>query len=350
MAFTIRRADTPLTIKSCTATIYAVGGSGKTTLALSCNNPIVLDVEGSSYRAVNAQGAPVVDLFQMTWEQIVSEDLGQFDGFDTIVVDTVGELVRKAMADVIGRGAAHYRQRDGNPTMQGWGALKSAMFGWYDRLRETKKNIVFVFQPTVNQQGQVATLDLEVTGATSDFVKAKSDLIGHILIDESEKRTLDFRPIRGQLGKDPLRFGQVEVPDITAHPQFFGGLISHYISGVNQRNAELAAQYASVAPAAPAPVVQTPEPTPAPVEAAPAPVVSGVPIDQDLVGYLELIEGVDEFNEVASEVFAAGKSGENAPRCVAVIEVAKKRGFVVDRDTKRYRDMAAEIEAIGAAQ
>ena len=236
MALVIRKPDTPLTIESGTFCIYGTGGTGKTTLVMTSKNAVILDVEGTSYRAENIQGVPVIDTWKSSWAELVQEDLSQLAEYDTIIVDTVGELVRKAMADVIGSGPSHYRQRDGNPTMSGWGALKTALFGWYDRLKETQKNIVFVFQPSTHQDGQIATLDLQVTGATSDFVKAKADMIGYNYVDETGNRHIDFRPIQGQLGKDPLRYGVVDIPEVEQYPHFLGGLIDNYIAGVNKRN------------------------------------------------------------------------------------------------------------------
>ncbi len=45
------------------------------------------------------------------------------DNYDTVIIDPIGELMEKLIAYMRNRADSKLVQRDGNPTMAGWGWL-----------------------------------------------------------------------------------------------------------------------------------------------------------------------------------------------------------------------------------
>jgi hypothetical protein len=72
--------------------IYGQPGVGKSTLALSIVNPVCIDVDRGMYRVEKRYQVPSlqVESYQQVLDLLNSNEL---DGFDTIVIDTLGKLV-----------------------------------------------------------------------------------------------------------------------------------------------------------------------------------------------------------------------------------------------------------------
>jgi ATP-dependent 26S proteasome regulatory subunit len=82
-----------LTIKETYAgLIYGQPGTGKTTLALSSVNPVCIDVDRGMYRVEKRFQVPSlqVESYRQVLDLLNSNEL---DGFDTIIIDTLGKLI-----------------------------------------------------------------------------------------------------------------------------------------------------------------------------------------------------------------------------------------------------------------
>ncbi len=63
--------------------LYGVPGSGKTSVAATANNPVLIDTDRGFDRAVHR----VDTLVANTWEDILNDE-ASFDTYDTIIIDT----------------------------------------------------------------------------------------------------------------------------------------------------------------------------------------------------------------------------------------------------------------------
>ena len=112
-----------LTVKNAlSALIYGQPGMGKTTLALSSPQPLLLDFDGGVHR-VNA--AHRVDTVQISkWEE-VDEVLtsGEIAEYKTIVIDTAGKML-SFMDKYIMKNNPKMKKADGTLSLQGYGVRK----------------------------------------------------------------------------------------------------------------------------------------------------------------------------------------------------------------------------------
>lgn len=216
--------------------IYGVGGVGKTTMASTFPNPILLDFEnGAKYfkqRGIN------LDVIKMNnWFSI--EDKTQLveavKNYETIILDPIGEAMEKLIKSPHITGSK-YRQSDGSLTIGGWGKAKEdfrIMIKW---LRDTGKNVVLVAH--VNEKADDDSLVKRPLIATKivDEIIAMVDIVGYLDIVNSEgveKRILRVNPAdKKYIAKD--RTGAL---DNVVKPEFeyIHGLIQSKQKGTGEK-------------------------------------------------------------------------------------------------------------------
>lgn len=119
--------------------VYGEGGVGKTTFAATAPRPIIADCEnGSKYfglRGIEAQVALIESWADM--QEFL--EVALTDQFDTVIIDPVGELMEKLIRYMIDKADSKLVQKDGNPTMAGWGWLKQTMRNFLKVMRDMAK-------------------------------------------------------------------------------------------------------------------------------------------------------------------------------------------------------------------
>ena len=132
-----------LTVKNAlSALIYGQPGMGKTTLALSSPQPLLLDFDGGVHR-VNA--AHRVDTVQISkWEE-VDEVLtsGEIAEYKTIVIDTAGKML-SFMDKYIMKNNPKMKKADGTLSLQGYGVRKNMFINFVNQVTLMGKSVIFV--------------------------------------------------------------------------------------------------------------------------------------------------------------------------------------------------------------
>lgn len=178
--------------------IYGQPGVGKTTLAVSAPNPLLIDFDGGVNRI---NGAHYVDTVQPTgWEDMnaaleemfAKEQAGEAH-FDSIVIDTVGKML-DYMGNYIVAQDSRLGQRDGSLNLKGYGARKVLFADSIKRWLTLGKSVIFVAHEREDKQGDVTVKRPEV-GSTSnagDLMK-ELDLVGYVQM-VGNQRTIFFTP------------------------------------------------------------------------------------------------------------------------------------------------------------
>ncbi len=124
--------------------IVGAPGTGKTTLALSAPDPILLDLDKgiSRVKAQHRTIASMVDTYEELLEDLKSD---AFQRAKTIVVDTGGALVT-LMQDYVVRKDAVNRTKSGTISIKGFGAVKAEFQSFVNKIKTVyNKNVIFVF-------------------------------------------------------------------------------------------------------------------------------------------------------------------------------------------------------------
>lgn len=228
MALNVTTADQPIHIDTICMTIYSQPGLGKTSLAFTASNPLMLDFDKGSYRAVDRG-----DVVQVTsWSDVAGIEASDLEHYDTIVIDTVGKALDSLTADIIEKNSR--LAYGGALNQQGWGQLGVRFGAYLKRLRSFGKDIVLISHMDEKSDGEATKERLKISGGSKDLVLTDSDVIARIVIAE-KRRTLVFSPTETAFGKDPANIGFVEIPNASKrqYSTYLADIISRIKEGLN---------------------------------------------------------------------------------------------------------------------
>ena len=89
MGIKIIPASTPITVSTICVVIYAVPGSGKTSLAQTASRPLLLDFDRGAHRSANRKDTVQVS----AWSDVTAIGADDLNDYDTVIVDTAGRAL-----------------------------------------------------------------------------------------------------------------------------------------------------------------------------------------------------------------------------------------------------------------
>ena len=190
--------------------ISGLPGVGKTTLALSAPDVLLIDAdEGMSrVKPEHRKDSSVCK----TYEEILT-DIKEAEGkYKTIVIDTCGALIEclKEWAMRIDKKAS---KASGGISLQGFGVVKSEFIRLSAELRK-KFNVVFLFHESKEKEGDETFYNIVCEGAARTLVWQPADLGAHLHIVNGE-RMLGFTPTMNYNAKSAYGIkGLVKVPEL----------------------------------------------------------------------------------------------------------------------------------------
>lgn len=189
--------------------IYSQGGVGKTTLSTTAPRPIILDSENGS-KALGARGIDVPVIHVKSWADVqdawkLVKDDAQFA---SIVIDPVG-----AFLDLL----VENERAGGDMNLKKWGSAKERMRKFIWAVKDSGKHVVFVaHEKEEKDDEQVLRRPMLQANLWQELVNL-CDVVGHLRIDASGKRTLRVQPEPKFYAKDRFDVlgNLVENPNIT---------------------------------------------------------------------------------------------------------------------------------------
>ena len=186
-------------------------GTGKTTLALSAPDVLLIDTDEGLAR-VNPAHRKDASVCK-TYEEILADVKTAKCQYKTIVIDTCGALI-EFMKDWAMRTDPKASKTNGGFSLQGYGVIKSEFVRLSAELRKDF-NVVYLFHESMTKNGDEGVFyELVVEGATRTLVYQPADLAGHLFIDHG-KRFIGFTPTEQYSAKSAYGIkGIVEVPEL----------------------------------------------------------------------------------------------------------------------------------------
>lgn len=226
------------------AMIYGQPGTGKTTLALSSDKPVLIDLDKGLHRVETRFRCPSlqVDDYQQILDLLASDEI---KSFNTIVIDTLGKLVDR-MGDYVARQNPKFKQGDGTLSMKAWGAIKIQFQNLVKQIFNMNKSVIFVAHEREDKDGETRFVRPDVAGSSGKDIIKELDLMGYVEM-RGNKRTVSFTPTEKYYAKNSLGLEPViEIPDTANGNTFFVDKIVNAVNAKRQEDAETLERYNSL--------------------------------------------------------------------------------------------------------
>lgn len=190
--------------------LQGLPGTGKTTLALSSPNPVLIDTDRGIVRVNPKHRKDTV--FADKYEEIL-DDVKEFKGkYETVIIDTGGSLI-DFLKDWAMRTEPTAKKKSGGFSQPGFGFVKSEFWQFSNRLREDF-NVIYNFHVAKDKQGDDVFYDIVCEGSAKTLVYQPADLAGFLHIVNGE-RYLGFTPTANYNAKSAYGIkGMIKVPEL----------------------------------------------------------------------------------------------------------------------------------------
>lgn len=213
--------------------IYGQPGVGKSTLALSAPNPVLIDADNGIHRVEKRFQVPSLPLRSYK-ELLALIESDELKGFDTVVFDTVGKLVDR-IGDYLMETNPKNRQADGSLTLKAYGALKVEFQRLIRNFQSKNKNLIFVAHEREEKDDDSKVVRPDISGSSGKDLVKDLDFMGYMEM-RGNKRTISFTPCGKFYAKNSMRLPDViEIPDTAKGNNFMQDTV---IAGAAKRRQE----------------------------------------------------------------------------------------------------------------
>lgn len=183
--------------------LYGTPGTGKTSLANTSKNPILIDTDRGSDRASNR----VDTLMASKWMDIENEKEA-IKTYDTVVVDTAKALLDDYLCDYVV--SQNYKLKSNG--LKRFGEMAEKFKEFINFLRQNQSDIIFVCHDKEQSEGDIVKHSPECTGQSKDLLLRIADQVGYITMVNGQ-RTIVFDPTDTTVGKNVAQIAPMRIPD-----------------------------------------------------------------------------------------------------------------------------------------
>lgn len=221
--------------------LYGVPGCGKTSVATTADNPLLIDCDRGADRAVQRCDT----IMAKCWKDIDSERESMKD-YKTIVVDTAKSMID----DYLSQYAIDNNYKLKTNTLKRFGQMGEDFKEFVNFLRSNGSDIVFICHDKETADGDVIKHSPDCTGQSKDLLVRIADQVGYVFI-QNGKRSISFAPLDNFVGKNVAGLGTVVIPDYgtTEFDTYMSDIISKVkisIQGKGEAQAKANEQLAAI--------------------------------------------------------------------------------------------------------
>jgi hypothetical protein len=219
--------------------LFGQPGIGKSSLAYSMKDALLLDFDLGAHRASNRK-----DTVQIaSWADVVElmENRDALAPYSSLVVDTVGRCLDAITNDIAEKEPK--KAPGGNLSQQGWGTLKSRFRTWVAQVKGMGKDLLFVSHDKEDKDGDLRVVRPDIVGGSYGEVMKNADFVGYLYMSGKD-RVLDFNPTDRWVGKNPARWTPFRVPEVGKATEFMADLYQkgrEALGGISEVSAKAAA-------------------------------------------------------------------------------------------------------------
>lgn len=205
----IIRKEEQLPLRSVFTVIYGQAGTGKTSLANTAKNPILIDCDKGADRAVNRTDTLVAS----TWDDILKDE-SELANYKTVIIDTAKAVLDDFLSVWVTK--QDYRLKTNKLRM--YGEIGDQFKSFVNRCRALDIDIIVISHVKEEKDGDTTRLSPDVTGQSKELIIRLADQIGYVSMVNGQ-RTISFDPTDNRVGKNTAKIEDVVIPDSTS-PEF----------------------------------------------------------------------------------------------------------------------------------
>ncbi len=222
MTLNITKTTELIPVENINVLIYGTPGIGKTSIACSAKNPLLLDFDKGAHRSAFRSELLRID----DWQEIAGINPADIANYDTIVIDTVGRaldlLTARIQAD-----NPKLKTATGTLSLQGWGALKATFGAWMSQMRLLGKDVIMLAHDKEKSQDEISSFRADIQGGSYAEIFKLADSVAYFGAGgEHNRGVLDFDPKPEHSGKNPGQITPINVPNLHQEPHFMGDVIN----------------------------------------------------------------------------------------------------------------------------
>lgn len=202
--------------------LYGTPGSGKTSVATTSENPLLIDTDRGADRAVRR----VDTIMAKCWKDIDGER-NEMKAYKTVIVDTAKSM----LDDYLSQYAIENNYKLKTNTLKRFGQMGEDFKEFVNFLRSNGSDIIFICHDKETQDGDIIKHSPDCTGQSKDLLVRIADQVGYVFI-QNGRRCISFNPLDNFVGKNVAGLGLVEIPAFGTSE--FDSCMSDIISSVKQ--------------------------------------------------------------------------------------------------------------------
>lgn len=182
--------------------LYGSPGCGKTSVANTAKNPILIDTDRGADRAAMR----VDTLMASKWMDIENEKEA-IKTYDTVVLDTCKSCLDEYISDFVV--AQNYKLKSN--TLKRFGEMAEKFKDFVNFLRQNQSDIIFICHDKEQTEGDVVKHSPECTGQSKDLLLRIADQVGYVTMVNGQ-RTIVFDPTDTTIGKNVAQIPPMAIP------------------------------------------------------------------------------------------------------------------------------------------
>ena len=207
--------------------IYGVPGVGKTSIANTAKNPILIDTDRGFDRACNR----VDTIVARSWDDVLADEECIKD-YSTVVTDTAKSVLDDFLIEYVER--KDYKLKTNKQKM--FGAIGEEFKNFVNRRRTENVDLIFIAHAKEKEVKDSTFVFPDITGGSKELLIRIADQIGYVSI-VNNKRVLSFDPTDTTIGKNTARIEPIEIPDQydASYPTFMADIVDRVKKSISSQ-------------------------------------------------------------------------------------------------------------------